>query len=149
MLDVFSVQGSAELPWCEREKKAFFRGRDSNLNRLELVRISKKNPDLVNAGITAYFFFPDEGKELGTVDYVSLYKYFDYRYEISIDGTVAAYRVPYLLSGGSLLFKMSTPYFEHYFRHLRAGEHFVDVKDGLSDLTEKIKWAKENDEEAK
>lgn len=66
-----------------------------------------------------------------------------------MDGTVAAYRFPYLMLGNSLVLKQDSQYYEHFYSHLKAGTHYVSVKRNLSDLLEKIKWAKENDAEAR
>lgn len=66
-----------------------------------------------------------------------------------MDGTVAAYRFPYLMLGSSLVLKQDSHYYEHFYSHLKAGAHYVPVKRNLSDLLEKIKWAKENDAEAR
>lgn len=65
-----------------------------------------------------------------------------------MDGTVAAYRFPYLMLGSSLVLKQNSQYYEFFYSHLKAGTHYVPVKRNLSDLVEKIKWAKENDAEA-
>lgn len=65
-----------------------------------------------------------------------------------MDGTVAAYRFPYLMLGSSLVLKQDSQYYEHFYMHLKAGAHYVPVKRNLSNLLEKIKWAKENDAEA-
>lgn len=65
-----------------------------------------------------------------------------------MDGTVAAYRFPYLMLGSSLVLKQDSHYYEFFYSHLKAGTHYVPVKRNLSDLLEKIKWAKENDAEA-
>ena len=62
---------------------------------------------------------------------------------------MAAYRVPYLLAGGSLLLKTESKYYEHFYRDLKPFEHYVPVKEDLSDLMERITWARENDAEAK
>ena len=64
----------SSVPWSEKKDKAVFRGRqltsheqvilgrDSNQLRLDLARLSHKEEDnLIDAGITAYFFF-DESK---------------------------------------------------------------------------------------
>lgn len=67
---------------------------------------------------------------------------------MNIDGTVAAYRFPYLMLGNSLVLKQDSQYYEHFYVHLKAGTHYLPVKRSLSDLLEKIKWAKENDAEA-
>lgn len=74
---------------------------------------------------------------------------FQYKYQINIDGTVAAYRFPYLLIGDSLVFKQESPYYEHFYHQLEPGVHYLNFKRDLSDLTEKIKWAMKNDAEAK
>ena len=65
-----------------------------------------------------------------------------------MDGTVAAYRFPYLMLGNSLVLKQDSQYYEHFYSRLKAGTHYVSVKRNLSDLVEKIKWAKENDASA-
>ncbi|XP_071391361.1 protein O-glucosyltransferase 3 isoform X3 [Centroberyx affinis] len=71
-----------------------------------------------------------------------------YKYQVNVDGTVAAYRFPYLMLGNSLVLKQDSPYYEHFYSHLRPGTHYIPVKRSLSDILEKIKWAKENDAEA-
>lgn len=73
---------------------------------------------------------------------------FQYKYQINIDGTVAAYRLPYLLAGGGMVLKQASPYYEHFYSQIQAWKHFVPVKRDLSDLVEKIQWALDNDEQA-
>lgn len=68
---------------------------------------------------------------------------------MGIDGTVAAYRLPYLLAGGSLVFKQESKYYEHFYRLLIPNVHYVPVKADLSDLVEKVQWATVNDAKAK
>lgn len=65
-----------------------------------------------------------------------------------MDGTVAAYRFPYLMLGNSLILKQDSHYYEHFYSQLKSGIHYVPVKRNLSDLLEKIKWAKQNDAKA-
>uniref|UniRef100_A0A8D0HM86 Protein O-glucosyltransferase 3 n=1 Tax=Sphenodon punctatus TaxID=8508 RepID=A0A8D0HM86_SPHPU len=72
-----------------------------------------------------------------------------YKYQVNIDGTVAAYRFPYLLLGDSLVLKQTSQYYEHFYIEMKPWRHYVLVKRNLDDLLEKIKWAKENDEEAR
>ena len=67
---------------------------------------------------------------------------------MNIDGTVAAYRFPFLLAGNSLVFKQSSKYYEFFYQDLEAGKHFISIKSDLSDLVEKVKWALENDSKA-
>lgn len=71
-----------------------------------------------------------------------------YKYQVNIDGTVAAYRMPYLLAGGGMILKQDSPYYEHFYSQLKPWVHFVPFERDLSDLTDKIHWALEHDDEA-
>lgn len=77
MLDTLSVQGNAELPWDDKIEQLFWRGRDSSRERLDLIDISRKHPDLFNASITNFFFFRDEIDKYGPPQkHVSLFHFF-------------------------------------------------------------------------
>lgn len=146
--DLLSVQGNTGPPWTNKTSKAFFRGRDSREERLQLVALSKKHPELLDAGITGWFFFRDREKQVGKAPLVGFFDFFKYKYQVNIDGTVAAYRFPYLMLGNSLVLKQDSHYYEHFYIHLKAGTHYIPVKRDLSDLLDKIRWAKNNDAEA-
>ncbi|CAH0726102.1 unnamed protein product, partial [Brenthis ino] len=148
-LDTLSVQGSIGSKWKERENRAFWRGRDSRAERLQLIDIARAYPDLINASLTNFFFFREKEAQYGPkMPHVSFFKFFDYKYQINIDGTVAAYRFPYLLSGGGLVFKQDSPYYEHFYKQLQPWKHYVPIKRDLKDLPDLIKWAQEHDDEA-
>ncbi|XP_032676241.1 protein O-glucosyltransferase 2-like isoform X1 [Odontomachus brunneus] len=148
MLDTLSVQGNTDLPWENKIEQLFWRGRDSRRERLDLIDISRKHPELFNVSIVNFFFFKDEIDKYGPAQsYVSFFSFFKYKYQLNIDGTVAAYRFPYLLSGDSLVFKQESKYYEFFYKDLTPGLHYVPVKSDLSDLTEKIRWAKEHDKD--
>lgn len=68
-----------------------------------------------------------------------------YKYQLNIDGTVAAYRFPYLISGNSLVFKQQSEFYEHFYNDLKPFEHFIPIKQDLSNLKEMIEWAINND----
>ncbi|XP_053505505.1 protein O-glucosyltransferase 3 [Ictalurus furcatus] len=145
--DLLSVQGNTGPVWGNKTERAFFRGRDSREERLNLVTMSKKNPELLDAGITAFFFFREREKDLGKAPLVGFFDFFKYKYQVNVDGTVAAYRFPYLMLGNSVVMKQDSSYYEHFYTHLRPGRHYLRLKRDLSDLIEKIQWAKENDGE--
>jgi len=203
-LDMLSVQSSPDTPWDEKNDKAFWRGRDSRRERLNLVKLARQFPDLINASLTNFFFFRDEEATYGPKeDHISFFKFFDvsplyshannlrcckliildinlqYKYQLNIDGTVAAYRFPYLLAGGSVVLKQveiyyinlfvhfmrhqicftnnihsillvqDSPYYEHFYSDLKPDVHYIPIKADLSDLIEKIQWAKTHDAEVK
>lgn len=148
-LDMLSVQKTDKI-WSEKINKAFWRGRDSRRERLDLIDLARSNPDLFNASLTNFFFFRDEEEKYGPkVAHISFLEFFEYKYQINIDGTVAAYRLPYLLAGNSLVFKQESQFYEHFYKKLIPEKHYIPFKRDLSDLVEKIEWAKQNDEKAK
>lgn len=62
---------------------------------------------------------------------------------------MAAYRFPYLLAGDSLVFKQESSFYEHFYKKLEPNLHYISFKRDLSDLLEKLKWAKDNDKKGK
>uniref|UniRef100_A0A8C9S0D9 Protein O-glucosyltransferase 2 n=1 Tax=Scleropages formosus TaxID=113540 RepID=A0A8C9S0D9_SCLFO len=149
-LDMMSVQVNTGPPWEEKNSTAFWRGRDSRKERLELVKLSRAHPDLIDAALTNFFFFEHDESLYGpVVKHVSFFDFFKYKYQINVDGTVAAYRLPYLLAGGGLVLKQDSEYYEHFYSQLHPWEHYIPIKRDLSDLLDTIRWAKENDHEAR
>ncbi|XP_071116529.1 protein O-glucosyltransferase 2-like [Haliotis cracherodii] len=147
-LDIFSVQGNTGPRWEEKSDVAFWRGRDSREERLQLVQMARQHPDKINASLTNMFFFPkDENKYGKLVKPVSFFSFFQHKYQLNLDGTVAAYRLPYLLAGDSTVMKQNSHYYEHFYKNLEPYVHYVPFKRDLSDLMEKLKWAREHDKE--
>lgn len=96
------------------------------------------------------FFFRDQQNEFEPfAEHIPMPQFFDYKYQISLDGTVASYRLPYLLAGDGLIFKQASSYYEHFYRSLLPDKHYILIKKDLSDLIEKIQWAKEHDDEVR
>ncbi|KAL2720809.1 protein O-glucosyltransferase 2-like [Vespula squamosa] len=146
MLDMLSVQGNTDTPWEKKIEKLFWRGRDACRERLDLIDISRKQPDLFNVSLTNFFFFKNEIEKYGPAQsHISFFQFFKHKYQLNIDGTVAAYRFPYLLAGDSLVLKQKSKYYEFFYNDLIPETHYVLVKRDLSDLVDKIKWAKKND----
>jgi hypothetical protein len=94
------------------------------------------------------FFFRDQKSEFEPLaEHIPMPQFFNYKYQISLDGTVASYRLAYLLAGDSLIFKQTSSYYEHFYRQLIPNKHYIPIKKDLSDLIEKIQWAKDHDDE--
>ncbi|KAJ3591604.1 hypothetical protein NHX12_006737 [Muraenolepis orangiensis] len=149
-LDMMSVQSNTGRPWADKNFTAFWRGRDSRKERLELVKLSRAHPDMVDAAFTNFFFFKHDEDLYGPlVKHVSFFDFFKYKYQINVDGTVAAYRLPYLLAGDSVVLKQDSGYYEHFYNELKPWTHYIPVRADLGDLLEKIQWARDNDEEAR
>ncbi|XP_071503346.1 protein O-glucosyltransferase 2-like [Diadema antillarum] len=149
-LDIMSVQANTGPKWENKTSKAFWRGRDSRRERLNLVKLSRRRPEILDAALTNFFFFRNEEEEYGPkVKHVSFFDFFNFKYQINVDGTVAAYRLPYLMAGDSTVFKHDSIYYEHFYSELEPWIHYVPFKQDLTDLEEKIEWAMEHDEEAR
>ncbi|XP_071957348.1 protein O-glucosyltransferase 2-like [Antedon mediterranea] len=148
-LDLLSVQANTQPKWEEKVGKGFWRGRDSRKERLELVKLARNHTDLIDAGLTNFFFFEYKEELYGPKHkHVSFFDFFKYKYQVNIDGTVAAYRLPYLLCGNSVVLKHDSIYYEHFYDELQPWVHYIPFNQNLSDLLDKIKWAQEHDEEA-
>jgi hypothetical protein len=77
-LDMLSVQGNAPVPWNHRQPVAFWRGRDSSRERLQLIKISREHHELFNASLTNFFFFRDLEDVYGPkVKHVSFFEFFN------------------------------------------------------------------------
>lgn len=219
------TQSWGTVPWNLRKQKALFRGRDSNPARVEAARSSVIHRDILDAKITSWEkdenFEAEEELGGGAQDHIQLREFAKYKYIVGIDGTVAAFRTPYLLfskwpmlvhirrhelvrrcplrditafgllpvpsivsaifpplhqslysehlrphnlwragqrvpdmfvfycTGGSLLIKQDSKYYEWYQNGLKPFEHFLPYDGSGTDLIKKIRWAIENDQEAK
>ena len=75
-LDVMSVFGHSHIAWQDKTDLAFFRGRDSRQERLDLVMLSRKHPDVIDAAMTHMFFFPKDDEKYGEL--VKSISFFDF-----------------------------------------------------------------------
>ena len=73
-----------------------------------------------------------------------------YKYLIDVDGNSCSYeRFFWLLLSNSLVIKQITTNVQWYYGGLEPYKHYLPVKEDLSDLLEKIQWARAHDEEAR
>lgn len=75
-------------PWTNKTDRAFFRGRDSREERLHLVSLSKASPELLDAGITGWFFFRDREKQVGKAPLVGFFDFFKVTWLIGLISSV-------------------------------------------------------------
>ena len=82
-LDMMTVQANTEKTWPEKIPKLFWRGRDSRQERLDLIELGRRHPDLFNVSLTNFFFFRDKEHIYGPkAAHVSFFKFFDVSYLI-------------------------------------------------------------------
>lgn len=76
---MFAVRARTGPRWTDKESRAFWRGRDSRQERLDLVLMSRQRPDLIDAALTNMFFFTDDesvAKYGPTVNRTSFFDFF-------------------------------------------------------------------------
>ena len=87
---------------------------------------------------------------LATIDNMNHCELASYRYHIDLagfGGTTWTGTIDKLAMPG-LLFHHSSPMMDSYFGSLKAGEHYVAIKEDLSDLIEKLEYYENNLQEA-
>ena len=83
---MLSVQSNESPKWFDKINKAFWRGRDSREERLKLVEMARKNPELYDAALTNFFFFKhDESKYGPKVKHMSFFDFFKVSFMICIE----------------------------------------------------------------
>ncbi|KAJ7910582.1 glycosyl transferase family 90-domain-containing protein [Mycena leptocephala] len=125
--------------------------------RFRLARIASNHTDIIDAKISAWFgphctFDCDADKIKQEYDIVEKKapreEVYMYKYLLDVDGNTFSGRYAALLKSGSLVFK-STAFQEFFSDWIRPYEHYIPVKLDLSDLVDRLKWAMENEEEAR
>ena len=80
-LSILSAQETQNIRWADKDPRVFFRGRDSNKARLELVKRHRSNTELFDVGIVAWFFFKHEedvyGPKANRVGFNEFFKVLD------------------------------------------------------------------------
>ena len=72
----------------------------------------------------------------------------NYKYLLDIEGLGWSGRLSYLMFSRRLLFIVSGNFTGYALSHLRAFEHYIPVKEDLSDLEARLEWAKRNPKES-
>ena len=164
-----------DTPWKDKKKTAVFRGASTGCGvtietnpRLKLAYLGAKykeedNDDvpLLDVGITKWNLRPRKvkgSKYLESIDvpklnrqgielvnFLSLQEQSSYRYIINVDGHVSAFRLSIELGMGSVILLVESNWKMWYTDMLIPYEHYVPVKEDLSDLIKQIEWCRDND----
>jgi hypothetical protein len=151
--------------WKNKINKAVFRGATTGAGvtletnqRLKALDICEKNPDLLDVGITSWNLRPRkyEGeKYLQTIERskyplsnkLNLQDQSKYKYILTLEGHVAAYRLSYELSTESVILLAGSKWKMWYYNFLKPLIHYVPVAEDLHDLIEQIEWCRNHDKE--
>lgn len=155
-----------KIPWMSKKDIAVFRGSSTgagvtpNTNqRLRALELSEKFPNHLDVGITKWntrirkhisskFLDTIERSSYPKAAPLSLQEQTDkYKYILTLEGHVAAYRLSYELSSNSLILLAGSRWKLWFSQFLKPFVHYVPIKENLSDLIEKIEWCRNNDTE--
>ncbi len=160
-----TISGSKQFPWDKKIEMGFFRGGGCGAGdyakrnqffeypRFKAVAFSLQHPKMVNARFTGCGELKDH---VGIKEYMYLSKsvkiedQIRYKYQITIDGVTCAFsRVFWQLLANSVMLKQESKSIQWYYPGMKPYEHYIPLKDDVSDLIEKIQWAKDHDQECK
>jgi len=159
------LDANPKFDWIKKKEQAFWRGSTTsgffeNNNwdqfcRGKLVLASLSQPKQLDARFTSVVQSTPEVpalmKKKGMIGKcVEKADHLNYKYLVDVDGNSCTYeRCFWLLLSNSLVLKQITPNVQWYYGGLKPYIHYLPLKEDLSDLFEKIAWAKAHDEEAK
>jgi hypothetical protein len=157
----------SQIPWKNKSSKAVFRGATTGAGvtpatnqRLNAFEISLEHENLLDVGFTKWNLRPrklEDSEYLQTIersDYpvanrLNLQEQSKFKYILNLEGHVAAYRLSYELSSGSVVLLADSKWKMWYSDILKPYVHYVPVKGDLSDLLDVIEWCKTNDSKCK
>ncbi len=149
------------FPWEKREGKAFWRGASNDKEytlenyrtrpRYIISEISSRRPDFVDAGFCR--IYPEDVaqalKDL-IVPNASLKEHAIYKYLPVLDGFMCTFPgFQWRLLSGSLTLKQESDEIQYFYSALKPNVHYIPIKNDMSDLLEKIEWAKDHDLECR
>jgi Glycosyl transferase family 90 len=152
------------LPWEGKKNQLIWRGSTAQrpieitpgnfvLTRIILCELSQAFPELIDAKFTLFCQIYDPALLLSLQrfkgEFLSYADLLHYKYQLLIDGNTCAYtNSGWKLFTNSVIFKPDSDNIQWYYNCLKPYEHFIPVKADLSDLREKVQWAREHDQEA-
>lgn len=156
-----TFRGNALYPWKTKQPKALWRGAMTggdftpetflSFPRTKAITASLANPHLIDAKFTNLTQCFDcetirdlYGEYFG--QFLSTQQQIAYKYQLLIDGNTCAYsRAFWQLFSNCVIFKQTSKSIQWYYRALKPYEHYVPIAADLSDLEDKIHWARKHD----
>ncbi|XP_022644694.1 protein O-glucosyltransferase 1-like isoform X1 [Varroa destructor] len=144
------------FPWSEKEDKAFFRGSRTFPDRDPLVKLSRRNPDLVDAQYTKNQAWRSEQDTLGAppATEVTFEHHCRYRYLFNFRGVAASFRLKHLFPCKSLVFHVgptesNEDWIEFFYPMLKPWIHYIPVtQKQLTNVEFLLSFARDNQDVA-
>ncbi|ODM97529.1 Protein O-glucosyltransferase 1 [Orchesella cincta] len=143
------ISTAAKFPWEKKESVAFFRGSRTSNERDNLIYLSRKRADLVDAQYTKNQAWKSEADTLGfpAAPEVSLEDHCKYKYLFNYRGVAASFRFKHLFLCSSLVFHVGEEWIEFFYPALKPWVHYIPVNKTATEeeLKSLIEFAQEND----
>lgn len=161
--DIFDPEiGDVETKWSKKKDVAVFRGSSTgcgytkNTNqRLHLASMKSNSLDVGITQYTSHLKF-NSNTDIGQAEKVSPVaskltwnQQSEYKYILHVDGNVVAYRLLKSMLTKSALLRVKSDFIHWADKYLEPNKHYIEIKEDLSDLQEKIDWCKSHDSECK
>ena len=145
--------------WAEKLSKAVFYGSLLSQSRKSLFELSLKHPQTLDVRLTdlpcrtfPHDNYPCVNKtDLKPAEWLSLQdQVAKYKFVVSASGVdeQCADRLPFLLTGNSVVLKQESAFQEWWYSMLSAGEHFVSIASDWRNLTQAIRTLEQDEEKA-
>jgi hypothetical protein len=149
-----------ETNWSSKKNVAVFRGSStgcgSTAETNQRLKLATMKSDDLDVGITQYttHLKYNSPTDIGKAEKVApLVPKLDwkqqskYKYIIHVDGNVVAYRLLKSMLTNSVILRVKSDFIHWCDSELKPGIHYIQIKEDLSDLREKLDWCKSHDAE--
>lgn len=142
------VKFANKIEWSQRHPKAFFRGSRTNVQRDQLVLLSRRRPDLADARYTKNQAWRSIKDTLGEepAKEVSFEEHCYYKYLFNFAGVAASFRLKHLLLCASTVFHVGNRWKEFFYSTLKPWVHYVPVSEQMTETEPLIKFAQKHDD---
>ena len=169
--DITKYKNISNVKWEDKKNIAFFRGGSTGCGttietnqRLKISDISYKwkieKPNLLDAALSKLVSRLKVYKQFIGVDNKKQYKYLvgsfvnledqlKYKYIFNIQGNAQAYRYSNEFKKKSVILNVESDYKMWFESILEDNKHIINIKGDFSDLYEKLKYLRDNDDKAK
>lgn len=161
--DIFDKDiGDVTTDWEQKKRVAVFRGSSTGCGSTpetnQRLKLATMKSDELDVGITQYtshlkFNSEDDiskvEKPVPVVPKLSWKEQSEQKYIIHVDGNVTAYRLLKSMLTKSVIVRVKSDFIHWCDDKLQPGKHYVEVKEDLSDLKERLYWCKTHDTECK
>lgn len=130
-----------------KDQRLFWIGNaNTHPTRKLLLEIAKTNPDIqaIDSGI--WHGSTGEMKQPANA-FISLPDHCNYKHLIDLQGFGYSGRAKILFHSNRPVFYQDRPWHEYWFFQMAPFVHYIPIKEDLSDLIEKIEWAKQHPKE--